>query len=260
MRYTVKQLASLAGITRRTLHHYDAIGLLSPAITGENGYRYYDEASALQLQQILFYRQLGLSLEEIKAIVQRPGFDLLRALEEHRQALLERAAQLNDLIHTVDQTMRHLRGEISMNTKDFYAGFDEEQQARYEEEARQRWGEASVAESARRWKSRSREQKNAILAEGSEITQTIADQMEKGFAHPDVQDWVERWHQSINHNFYDCSLEVFEALGHGYVSDERFTAFYERVRPGLAAFMEQAMVYYCARKRAGPQLNPDKHG
>lgn len=248
-RYTVKQLASLAGVTRRTLHHYDAIGLLSPAVTGENGYRYYDEASALQLQQILFYRQLGLSLEEIKDILHRPGFDLLHALAGHRQALLERAAQLDLLIHTVDQTIRHLRGEITMSTKDFYAGFDEEQQKRYEDEARQRWGEASVAESARRWNSRTREQKNAILAEGSQITQAIADAMHLGYDHPQVQTWVERWHQSIQTNFYDCSLEVFEALGHGYVSDARFTAFYEKVKPGLAAFMEQAMVFYCQRQR-----------
>jgi DNA-binding transcriptional MerR regulator len=249
MRYTVKQLASLAGVTRRTLHHYDAIGLLSPAVTGENGYRYYDETSALQLQQILFYRQLGLSLEEIKDILQRPGFDLLQALQGHRQALLERAAQLDHLIHTVDQTLRHLRGEITMSPKDFYAGFDEQQQEHYEEEARQRWGEASVAESARRWKSCSREQKNAILAEGNQITQAIADAMEQGYDHPQVQYWIGRWYQSINTNFYDCSLEVFEALGHGYVSDARFTAFYEKVKPGLARFMEQAMVYYCEQAR-----------
>ena len=136
-----------------------------------------------------------------------------------------------------------------MSTKDFYSGFDEEQQKRYEEEARQRWGEPSVAESAKRWNACTRDQKNAILAEGNEITQAIADNMEKGFDHPDVQYWVGRWHQSINTHFYACPLDVFEALGHGYVADQRFTAFYEKVKPGLAKFMEQAMVHYCQRRR-----------
>ena len=245
MQYTVKQLARLAGITPRTLHHYDAVGLLPPAALGQNGYRYYDQASALRLQQILFYRQLGFSLEQIKEILHDPDFDLLQALQGHKQALQAQMERLNQLVRTVDQTIQHLRGEIEMSTKDFYAGFDEEQQKRYEQEAKQRWGEASVVESSRRWNACSREQKNAILAEGNEITLGIADNMPKGYDHPDVQDWVGRWHQSINQNFYDCSLEVFEALGNGYVSDPAFTAFYEKVRPGLAAFMQRAMTYYC---------------
>lgn len=191
------------------------------------------------------------SLEEIKSMLQRPGFDLLQALEGHRCALKERVNRLNQLIDTVDQTMKHLRGEAEMSSKDFYKGFDEEQQKRYEEQARQRWGDASVAESSRRWNACTPEQKNAILAEGSEITLGVAGNMEKGYDHPEVQYWIGRWHQSINTHFYECSLEVFEALGHGYVSDPEFTAFYEKVRPGLAAFMEKAMVLYCERKAEG---------
>ncbi len=248
-KYTINQLASLAGVSRRTLHHYDAIGLLAPAATGDNGYRYYDEASALTLQQILFYRQLGFSLEQIKTLLHRPGFDRLAALEGHKHALGQQVERLNQLIHTVEQTMMHLRGEIEMSTKDFYTGFDEEQQKRYEEEASQRWGPESVAESSRRWNANTPAQKNAILAEGNEITLGIADNMQLGFDHPTVQGWVERWHRSIDTHFYPCSLEIFEALGHGYVSDPRFTAFYEKVRPGLAAFMEKAIVYYCTKQR-----------
>jgi DNA-binding transcriptional MerR regulator len=247
--YTVNQLARLAGISRRTLHHYDAIGLLAPAATGDNGYRYYDEASALALQQILCYRQLGFSLEQIKTLLHRPDFDLLAALEGHKRALGQQVERLDQLIHTVEQTILHLKGEIEMSTKDFYTGFDEEQQKRYEEEASQRWGAESVAESSPRWNANTPAQKNAILAEGNEISLGIAGSMELGFDHPTVQYWIRRWHQSIDTNFYPCSLEIFEALGHGYVSDPRFTAFYEKVRPGLAAFMERAMVYYCAQQR-----------
>jgi len=136
-----------------------------------------------------------------------------------------------------------------MSTKDFYTGFDEEQQKRYAEEAAQRWGAEIVAESSRRWNAKTPAEKNALLAENNQITQAIADAMPLGPEHPTVQEWIGRWHQSINTNFYPCSLEIFEALGHGYVSDPRFTATYEKIRPGMAAFMEKAMVYYVAQQR-----------
>ena len=248
-KYTVNQLARLAGVSRRTLHHYDAIGLLSPAAVGENGYRYYDQDSALLLQQILFYRQMGLGLAQIKALLQRSDFDLLAALEGHKAELGRQVERLEALAHTVEQTIRHLKGEIEMSTKDFYTGFDEEQQKRYAEEASQRWGEEIVAESSRRWNAKTPAEKNALLAENNQITQAITDAMDLGPDHPTVQQWIERWHQSINTNFYPCSLEIFEALGHGYVSDARFTATYEKIRPGMAAFMEQAMVIYVSRQR-----------
>ena len=248
-RYTVNQLARMAGVSRRTLHHYDAIGLLPPAAVGDNGYRCYDQQSALRLQQILFYRQLGLSLEQIKALLAQPDFDLLAALEGHKRELRGQAARLELLIETVEQTIRHLKGEIEMSTKDFYTGFDEAQQKRYEEEAAQRWGAEIVAESSRRWNAKSPAEKNALLAENNQITQAIADAMPLGPEHPIVQEWIRRWYQSINTNFYPCSLEIFEALGHGYVSDPRFTATYEKIRPGMAAFMEKAVVYYVEQQR-----------
>ena len=166
--------------------------------------------------------------------------------EEWCREIVER---LEALAHTVEQTIRHLKGEIEMSTKDFYTGFDEEQQKRYAEEASQRWGEEIVAESSRRWNAKTPAEKNALLAENNQITQAIADAMDLGPDHPTVQQWIERWHQSINTNFYPCSLEIFEALGHGYVSDARFTATYEKIRPGMAAFMEQAMVIYVSRQR-----------
>ena len=137
-----------------------------------------------------------------------------------------------------------------MSQQDFYKGFDEEQQKRYEEQARQRWGAEQVNESSRRWNANTPEQKNAILAELHEITSGIATNMERGLDSPDVQYWIGRWYQAINTHFYPCSLEIFEALGHGYVQDPQFTASYEKVRPGLAAFMEQAMTYYCTQARA----------
>jgi len=245
MSYTVKQLANLAGVTNRTLHYYDEIGLLHPAVFGENGYRYYEEEAVLRLQQILFFRELDFSLDQIKTILDRPDFDLLQALEGHKRALLERVERLTCLIDTVDKTILHFQGKIEMNKKDFYKGFDEEKQKQYEQQVRERWGDASVAESSKRWNFYTPERKNDILAEGHEITMGVVANMEKGHDSPEVQYWIDRWYKSINTHFYTCSLEVFEALGHGYTQEPEFTAFYEKIHPGLAAFMEKAMTHYC---------------
>lgn len=252
MRYTVKQLADLAGVTNRTLRYYDQIGLLHPTSYGENGYRYYGQEAILRLQQILFYRELGLSLEQIKTILSQPDFDLLQSLEGHRRALLERVEQLACLIETVDKTILHLRGEITMSDLEFYKGFDEEQQKRRLKQARQRYGDEAM-QRTKDWNAYTPEQKNAILGEGHAINMAIVANMDKGFDSPEVQYWIGRWHNAINTYFYDCSLEIFEALGHGYNQDPEFRAFYENIQPGLAAFMEQAMTNYC-RTRSFQEL------
>jgi len=139
--FTVKQLSDLAGISPRTLHYYDEIGLLKPASHGDNGYRYYGEEALPRLQQILFFKELDFSLDEIRAIMAQPGFDVVHALQVHRQALLERVERLNRLIQTIDNTTLHLRGQFTMKKKDYFAGFSEEKQKQYEEEIRQRYGE-----------------------------------------------------------------------------------------------------------------------
>ena len=251
MSYTVKQLASLAGVTNRTLHYYDEIGLLRPATYGDNGYRYYGEQALLRLQQILFYRELGFSLEQIKTILDRPDFDLLQALEGHKHALHERVDRLNRLIETVDHTILHIQGKVEMSKQDFYKGFDEEKQKRYEQEARERYGDEAMART-KDWNAYTPEQKNDILAEGHEINMSIVANMDRGFDSAEVQYWIGRWHNAINTYFYECSLEIFEALGHGYYQDSEFKAFYEKIHPGLAAFMEQAMTHYC-KMRASQQ-------
>jgi DNA-binding transcriptional MerR regulator len=244
MRYTVKQLARLAGITTRTLHYYDEIGLLRPASYGENGYRYYDEDAVLRLQQILFYRELDFSLDQIKAILDRPDFDLLTALHGHKRGLLERVARLNRLIDTVDQTMQHIRGEIEMTQQDFYKGFDEEKQKEYFVEAEQRWGEP-VVQSRKRWEASTPEEKNAFLARIHEISASIAANADKGPQSPEVQYWIGRWYNFIDQECFPCSLEIFEALGHGYTADPAFRETYEKIRPGMAELMEEAMTHYC---------------
>ena len=136
--YTIKEIADLAGVTTRTLRYYDQIGLIKPLEIGENGYRYYDHGKLLQLQQIMFFRELDLPLKEIQYILSRPDFQLLPALENHRKALQKQINRIKKLLETVENTILSLEGEINMSEKNLFNGFDESQ---YEEEARELWGD-----------------------------------------------------------------------------------------------------------------------
>ncbi len=248
MAYTVKQLSSLAGVSPRTLHYYDEIGLLKPDSYGENGYRYYGEAAGLKLQQILFFREMDFSLDEIKAIIDRPEFDVLHALEVHRVALEQKAMRINDLIHTIDKTILHLRGELEMNQKDLYKGFSEAQQKQYEKKARERWGDQSVDESVKRWNSYSQEKKKEIQASQAAILSAIRDHMAEGYDSPVVQESIKALHENIG-NFYECSYERFLGLGHLYNEDPQFNAMFKtRYHLEMPEFLEKAITFYCQGK------------
>jgi DNA-binding transcriptional MerR regulator len=247
MTYTIKEIADLAGVTTRTLRYYDAIGLLSPADIGGNGYRYYDQESLLRLQQILFFRELDVPLKEIQFIMSRPDFNLLCALKRHRSALMHRAERLNKLIDTVDLTIAELNGEVIMNDKEHFEGFDER---KYEEEARQRWGSTpQYAESQRKWGSYSNEQKEAIKAEGGRITlRMVADASAKA-DDADVQAAIGEYYAYLNKYFYTCDVEFLRNLANMWVEDPRFAINYDRIREGGAEFVRQAVHIFCDRNK-----------
>jgi MerR family transcriptional regulator, thiopeptide resistance regulator len=142
MAYTVKQLARMSGVSVRTLHFYDEVGLLKPAFHGANRYRFYEEAQVLTLQQILFYRKLGFELKQIKKILSRRDFDKIDALESHRKVLRRNLAETRKLIETIDKTIEHLKGTKIMKTKEMFAGFDAEQQAKHEQYLIERYGDS----------------------------------------------------------------------------------------------------------------------
>ena len=244
---TVRQLATLAGVSVRTLHHYDQIGLLTPSARTEAGYRLYGEADLLRLQQILFFKELDFPLAEIQAILDQPGFDQVEALRVHRRMLGERAARLACLLKTVDRTIAKLTGEDTMPLTDeeIYEGFSPEERARfkeYEVEAAERWGEMA-AESGRRMSQMTKAQWQAIQQEGGAVTRLIGDYMGRPVSDGVVQAAIARHHAWIE-NFYPCSAEMYRGLGQVYVDDPRFTATYDKIRPGLAVFMRDAMAYY----------------
>ncbi|MBY6276217.1 MerR family transcriptional regulator [Symbiobacterium thermophilum] len=251
MALTVKAVAELAGISVRTLHHYDEIGLLKPAGQSAAGYRLYSREDLERLQQILFFRELGFSLKEIAAILESPGFDRRQVLLAHREALLQRKARIERLIATVDRTLAAMeREDAPMDTreemKELFDGFDP---GEYEEEARQRWGGSrEFRESAERTRKYTRQGWQRIAAEAGEIYGNIARLMDRDPGDPAVQEWVGRWHEHISKWYYDCSLEVFRGLGEMYVQDERFTRNIDKTKPGLARFLRDAMQIYCDRR------------
>jgi len=246
--FTVKQLSKLAGVTPRTLHHYDEIGLLKPSRVGDNGYRYYGEESVLRLQQILFYRELGIPLEDIKKIMGRRDFDVLGALKSHKDALKKQVTRLNRLINTVDNTINHLKGNTTMSDKAYFEGFSEEEQEKYAAEAEQLYDAESVRESNRKWKAYSAAKKEAIMAEGKAIYTDMIAAMPKGAASNDVQAIVERWRKHMDY-FWTPKLEQLSALANGYNDEPRFKANFDKMHPQLAEFMREAVNVYVTNQK-----------
>ena len=248
MAYTVKQLAQLAGVSVRTLHHYDEIGLLKPSRVGDNGYRYYGEESVLRLQQILFYRELDIPLEDIKKIMGRRDFDVLGALQSHKDALKKQVTRLNRLISTVDNTINHLKGNTTMSDKAYFEGFSEEEQEKYAAEAEQLYDAESVRESNRKWKAYSAAKKETIMAEGKAIYTELIASMPKGAGSKDVQALIERWRKHIEY-FWTPKLDQLLALANGYNDDPRFKANFDKMHPQLAGFMREAVSIYVANQK-----------
>ena len=246
--FTVKQLSKLAGVTPRTLHHYDEIGLLKPSRVGDNGYRYYGEESVLRLQQILFYRELGIPLEDIKKIMGRRDFDVLGALRTHKEALQKQVTRLNRLINTVDNTINHLKGNMTMSDKAYFEGFSEEEQEKYAAEAEQLYDAESVRESNRKWKAYSAAKKEAIMVEGKAIYTDMIAAMPKGAASNDVQAIVERWRKHMDY-FWTPKLEQLSALANGYNDEPRFKANFDKMHPQLAKFMREAVNVYVTNQK-----------
>ncbi len=244
---TVKKLSKMAGITPRTLHYYDQIGLLKPSRVGENGYRYYGEEAVLLLQQIMLYRQLDLPLADIQKIMGRRDFDVLSALESHKQELAKRIAQLERLVNTVDNTILHLKGKKEMSQKQLFEAFSEEQQAEYEKEAMQMHDPAVVKASNKKWKSYSAAQKQRIGEEGNAVYEQFLQAIPKGPASPEGQAAVEAWRKHMAY-FWTPDLDQLLGLADLYNEDPRFKANFDKVDPRLAAFVREAVKVYANKK------------
>lgn len=250
MAFKVKEVADLVGVSVRTLHHYDQIGLLNPESVSPAGYRLYTDRSLERLQQILFFKEIGFDLHEIKEILDSPGFDRRSALHTHRELLQEKKKRLEEIIRTVEKTINAMEGENVMDKKEMFSGFDmseiEKHQAQYAEETKQKYGNSDAyQESMKKTAKYSKEDWAKIMGDAGRIYQRIAALMDKGPADPEVQNAVGEWRQHITNHYYNCTLEIFRGLGDLYVDDQRFTENIDKVKPGLAAFLREAMHVYC---------------
>lgn len=244
--YTVSRLARMAGVSVRTLHHYDEIGLLRPYTRTEAGYRLYGGRELLRLQQILFFRELDFTLEAIRQILDDPEFDPLQALESHRRSLLEREARIGRLLMTIDRTITKLM-EKDMNDKvtdeELYAGFTIEQRERYEREVREQYDPELVAESNRRARQMTKAQWRALQEEGVEVNQGLAALMDHDPHDPQVQALIAR-HYAMMNQFYPVSAAMYRGLADLYTGNDEFRAYYDNYGLGLADFLKPAIVYY----------------
>ncbi|WP_199616659.1 MerR family transcriptional regulator [Paenibacillus alkalitolerans] len=251
MPYKVKEVAELVGVSIRTLHHYDEIGLLAPESVNQAGYRQYTDRELERLQQILFFREIGFSLQEVKTILDDPDFDRKRALQTHKQLLIEKKKRLEEIIETVDKTILAVEGGIAMTGKDMFGGFDmtpiEEHKKKYSAEARQLYGDAVMDAVERRTDNYSKADWANIMAETERINAKIIAAMDNGPDDPQVQEGVAELRGWITDRFYDCTPEIFRGLADLYVTDERFTANLDKNKPGYAAFLQKAMHIYCDR-------------
>ncbi len=246
--FTVKQISKMAGITPRTLHYYDEIGLLKPSQVGDNGYRYYGEEALLRLQQILLYRELDISLEKIKQITGRRDFDVLSALEKHRAELGKRIDHMQRLITTVDRTIDHLKGKTEMSKVQLFEGFSDDQQAEYEKEIAEKYDPATVQASIKLWKSYTTAEKQRIGEEGNAVYADLLKAMPKGAASPEAQAGVERWRRHMEY-FWVPNDEQLLGLTDLYNEDPRFKANFDKIDPNLAEFMREAVKVYVENRQ-----------
>lgn len=242
--YTVQQLARLAGVSVRTLHHYDHIGLLKPSARSAAGYRLYGETDLLRLQQILFFRELDFPLANIQAILDDPGFDQVKALRDHRRLLQQEADRLGRLLATIEKTISRLTEDnMTMTDEELYEGFTPEQIERYTREANERYDPKIVAEANRRVRQMSKAQWQVVKAEGGAVAQQLADLMDREPGDAAVQAAIARHYAWVD-IFWHPTAESYRGLGRGYAEHPEFRAFYEKYRPGLADFMCAAMAHY----------------
>ena len=245
--HTVKQVAKLSGVSVRTLHHYDEIGLLKPAAIGANGYRYYGREELLRLQQILFHRELRLPLEAIRAVLDDPHFDRAAALSAHRKALEGETRRLKQLVRTIDQTLAALKGESEMDDKQMYMGFPPEKQAEYESWLVERYGgdmQGHIDDAKTKMKTWTGGDFTALQAEAAELESHMARAMAGGLpaSSAAVRALMKRHHAWVGRSWKSPpSREAFIGLGDLYLENPDFKARYEAIAPGLTEYYATAM-------------------
>lgn len=249
MEYTVQKLSKLAGVSTRTLRYYDEIGILKPARINSSRYRIYGENEVNRLQQIMFYRELGISLDNIKNIITSPTFDETNALIEHREKLLEKREQIDRLIANVEKTIALTDGRINMTDKEKFEGFKqkmiENNEKKYGKEIREKYGNDTVEKSNKKLKGMTEVQFEELTNLEKQVKETLVEAFKTGDPAGDLAQKAADLHkQWLTFSWPQYSKEAHAGLAQMYVDDERFTAYYDKEQPGTAIFLRDAILIY----------------
>ena len=245
----MKKLAELAGVSVRTLHHYDRLGLLEPSIRTEAKYRLYGERELFRLQQILFYKELDFPLGQIRSILEDPNFDTLTALQRHKEALQQRREQLTALLTTIDKTIQSLNGErVMLSTEELYEGFPKGKA--YREEAIEKYGAQTIEESETKLRQLGKAGFEQLKADAKDITEKLLALQNQDPASQAVQQQIARHYLNIR-GFWGESVcagknmaEAYKGLAQLYIDDLRYTSQNGQENPQYAAFLNKAMIFF----------------
>jgi DNA-binding transcriptional MerR regulator len=254
MEYTVQKLGQLAGVSTRTLRYYDEIGILKPARINSSGYRIYGQKEVDRLQQILFYRELDVSLDRIKEIINSPSFDEVSALIEHREQLYDKRKRLDLLIANVEKTIALTEGRIIMSDKEKFEGFKQkmidENEKTYGEEIRAKYGEETVNKSKEKFMNMTQEEYEEVTRLEKEVKDTLAEALKTGDPASEIAQKAADLHkQWLTYYWSEYTKEAHAGLAQMYVHDERFKAYYDDKQPGSAEFLRDAIHIYTGKKK-----------
>ncbi len=248
MAYTVKELAKISGVSVRTLHWYDEIGLLKPFAKGANNYRYYEEQQLLRLQQILFFKELGFALNDIQKLLSQNDFDNIKALNAHRKVLEDEIVRKNDLITTIDKTIQRLRGKQAMKDEELYYGFDKSMQKEYEQYLVKEYGhkaEELLKQSHKTTAKWDKDEWDDIKNTGDLIHKELTDAIKSKLAPESekVQKIIQR-HYELQNRFFNLTKEIYIELAELYAQHPGFKKFFDVYHPKMIEFIGEAMRHY----------------
>jgi DNA-binding transcriptional MerR regulator len=254
MEYTIKNLSTIAGVSTRTLRYYDEIGILKPARINSSGYRIYGEKEVDNLQQIMFYRELGLNLDSINEIISSPDFNETKALNQHYNELLARRQQLDALIENVEKTIFCKEGRIKMSDKEKFEGFKkklvEDNDNKFGKEIREKYGEETVKKSNHQFMNMTEEQYDQLQKLGDEVLETLKEAYITRNPAGELAQKAACLHKEwITFCWGNYDKEAHANLTQMYVDDERFRAYYDKEQPGCAEFLRDAVWIYTGMKK-----------
>ncbi|MGW0818827.1 MerR family transcriptional regulator [Streptomyces viridiviolaceus] len=244
MSYSVGQVAGFAGVTVRTLHHYDDIGLLTPSERSHAGHRRYSDADLDRLQQILLYRELGFPLDEVAVLLDDPDADPRAHLRRQHELLTARIEKLREMAAAVEHAMEARSMGINLTPEEKFEVFGDHDPEQYEDEVRERWGNTDAYRRSRqRTAAYTKDDWKRLTDEFDAIHRRMADLMADGTPadSEEAMDTAEEHRRFISSSYYDCGHEMHTCLGEMYVADPRFTATYDKIRPGLAVYLRDAI-------------------